>query len=110
MAKQPDLLDLNEDSRSVTVKYMRITQPIGDFFLAAIDSRRLCEIAYFDVRRVMQDQRDVERYLGIQREVNNRRVQDLEKYVRFSDATFPTSIILAVHGQCATYDEEKHKS
>jgi len=48
----------------------------------------------------------VEAYLGIQRPLNERRVEDLEKYVNFLDATFPTAVILAIdESECVSYDE-----
>ncbi len=95
-----------EDDKSITFPCLRIHQPIGEFFIGVIRSDVLCEIAHFDVRRVLQDKRDVERYLGIQRPLVDRRVKDLEKYVRFFDATFPTSIIIAVDAETAYFDEK----
>ena len=73
-----------------------------------MDHQLLQKITYFDVRRVLRDERDVEAYLGIQRPLNERRVEDLEKYVNFQDATFPTSVILAIdESECVSYDEAK---
>jgi DGQHR domain-containing protein len=70
----------------------------------------LQKITYFDVRRVLRDQRDVEAYLGIQRPLNESRVSDLQKYVNFVDATFPTSVILAIdESECVSYEEDKHE-
>ncbi len=48
------------DPISQRVPALRIRQPIGDIYLAAIDSKVLQKITYFDVRRVLRDQRDVE--------------------------------------------------
>jgi DGQHR domain-containing protein len=45
--------------------------------------------------------------LGIQRPLHPQRVADLQKYVNFSDATFPTAIILAIDDEYASYDSEK---
>jgi DGQHR domain-containing protein len=67
----------------------------------------LGKIAHFDVRRVLQEERDVERYLGIQRPLNTQRVLELEKYVNFNDATFPTGIIIAIDDEYTEYDEGK---
>jgi DGQHR domain-containing protein len=83
---------------------IKVTQPIGTFYIGAIDARDLYEISYADVRR-MQD-RDVESYLGIQRELSQTRVTELRQYVRTIDATFPTSIIIAVSADNATFDEQ----
>jgi DGQHR domain-containing protein len=104
--------DFSIDSDPITkqVRALRIRQPIGDIYLAAIDHRLLQKITHFDVRRVLRDQRDIEAYLGIQRPLNERRVEDLEKYVNFVDATFPTAVILAIdESECVTYDEQKQE-
>lgn len=69
-----------------------------------IDQHDLTEIAFADVRQ-MTDQKD--KYLGIQRRVNPVRVEEIRAYTKTKDATFPTSIILAVQGKCATWDDHK---
>src|SRR5882672_9210978 len=105
-------LELTVDTTPISkqVPALRLRQPIGDIYLAAIDHKFLQKITYFDVRRVMRDQRDVEAYLGIQRPLHESRVEDLEKYVNFIDATFPTAVILAIdESECVTYDESKHQ-
>ena len=97
------------DRITIEVDALKVTQPIGDLFIASIQYDILVKISYFDVRRVMRDMRDVERYLGIQRPLSERRVQELEKYVNFLDATFPSSIILAIDDEYASYNEESRK-
>lgn len=87
------------------VPCIQVTQPIGSFFLAAIDSKLLCEITYSDVRR-MEGEREVETYLGIQRPLNKKRVEEIRAYVTTVDACFPTAVILAIDGRCASYDKE----
>lgn len=94
------------DKREISFRALRVTQPIGDLYIAVISSKELGIIANFDVRRVLQEERDVERYLGIQRELNPQRVTELEKYVNFADATFPTSIIIAIEDEYAEYIEQ----
>ena len=95
-----------EDSRSISFSCIRVRQPIGDFYIASIPYRALCAITFFDVRRVMRDKRDIEKYLGIQRPLNPKRVRDLERFVNTVDASFPTSVIIAVDGRCVSYDEK----
>lgn len=90
-----------------TFPCIKAVQPIGDLYIASLPYRVLCTIADFDVRRVLQEQRDVERYLGIQRELNPKRVREIEEYVNFSDASFPGSIIIAVEERAADYDAKK---
>lgn len=92
-----------EDRREFTIPVLPVKQPIGEFFLGVIDSKRVCEITEFDVRELLKE-RDLDTYLGIQRRLNPKRVREIEQYVRTIDASFPTSIILSVTGDCATYD------
>lgn len=87
------------------VPCIQVSQPIGSFFLAAIDSKLLCEITYSDVRR-MEGEREVETYLGIQRPLSKKRVDEIRQYVTTVDACFPTAVILAIDGRCASYDEK----
>jgi DGQHR domain-containing protein len=94
--KLPLQLPPDPDCISRRVKALRVQQPIGEIFLAVIDYDLLEKITFFDVRRVLRDTRDVEAYLGIQRPLSESRVSDLERYVNYADATFPTSIILAI--------------
>jgi DGQHR domain-containing protein len=89
---------------SETFPCIRASQPIGDIFIAAIPFKALMRISYFDVRRVLQIDRDVEKYLGIQRPLEDKRVKSLAEYVNYKDASFPTSIILAIDEDHAHFD------
>jgi DGQHR domain-containing protein len=100
---------VDPDRVRIEIDALKVTQPIGDLFVASIEHDVLCKISYFDVRRVLQERRDVERYLGIQRPLVPRRVADLEDYVNFVDATFPSSIILAIDDEYASYDTKREK-
>ena len=56
------------------------------------------------------EKREIERYLGIQRPLNKARAREIRNYILNNrDATFPTSVILAVDEKCAEYDEEAGK-
>lgn len=93
-----------EESIELKLRCVKVQQPIGAFFIAAISSEALIEITFSDVRKMSE--REVDTYLGIQREVDPKRVRDIAKYVNTIDACFPTAVILAVEGRCAEYDEE----
>lgn len=86
---------------------IRVEQPMGAFFVASIDAKVLRQITYSDIRR-LRGEREVETYLGIQREVDRHRVRELERYVNTIDACFPTSVILAISGECAEYDDSRN--
>lgn len=88
--------------RSIKVPAIRVVQPIGDFFSAVISAEDLMKISYADMRRI---EGDLDRYVGIQRKLDPGRVEEISKFVRSRDATFPTSIVVAVPGSCASYDE-----
>lgn len=92
-----------EDPISFEFPVLRINQPIGTFFLGVLDSKRVCEITDFDVRRLLKE-REFETYLGIQRPLNKVRVKEIQQYVATVDACFPTSVVLSVSGDCATYN------
>lgn len=87
---------------------MRVTQPIGEFFVASMDANDLADISFSDMRRMegTDGLRAIERYLGIQRPLKKNRVKEIRDYiVNNRDATFPTAIILAVDEKCAEFDE-----
>lgn len=94
---------MEEQTQSIALPCIKIDQPVGTFYIASISSKVLCEITDFDVRRMVKD-RDIETYLGIQRPVSDKRVKEIGEYVNTKDACFPTAVILAIDGNCATFD------
>ena len=99
---------IEESPVEFSVSAIQIRQPLGEFLIASIPSKRLCEIAYFDVRRMLKD-RDVETYLGIQRPLKQSRVDELQIYVRTIDACFPTAVILAIDNRSADFDSTTNR-
>lgn len=93
------------DKIEISFKCLRARQPIGDIFVATIPYKKLSSMTYFDVRRVLQQDRDVERYLGVQRPIDEKRIKLLNTYVNLVDASFPSSIIVALDEDYVTYDE-----
>lgn len=88
----------------ITFRCLEVVQPIGTFYVGVIDSADVIAISYADIRRL--EERDIEKYLGIQRTLNKDRVAEIAKYVHTVDATFPTSIILAVKSDDAEYNDK----
>lgn len=89
----------------ISFKCIPVQQPLGTFYVGAIAARDVLDIAYADIRRIRE--RDVEKVVGIQRELVPRRVRELKQYVQNIDATFPTSVILAISSEYAKYVENK---
>ena len=121
----------------VSLNCISVEQPIGVFYIGAMEARDLVEISWTDVRRiapvegqitldlaeasspphindlqglddadtvieeldedaVLIEDQDFEQFLGIQRELNSVRVSEIKQYVTNVDATFPTSVLLAI--------------
>jgi DGQHR domain-containing protein len=87
------------DGKFIEIRCIELKQPIGPFYIGSINADDLVEIAYSDIRRL-----EIEEYLGIQRPLSNKRVDELGNYVNIIDATFPTSIILALSSDDVEYD------
>ncbi|PKQ09929.1 MAG: hypothetical protein CVT73_00070 [Alphaproteobacteria bacterium HGW-Alphaproteobacteria-12] len=95
---------IREDKKQISFPIIRLHQPIGEFYIGAISARDLCEISFFDIRKIETENtkdRSFETYLGIQRKLSPKRVKELQQYVLTSDANFPTSVIIAVEEVCA---------
>lgn len=103
------MIDVPQDDSPISFEFncLRARQPIGDIFICSVPHKLIQKITYFDVRRVIQEERDVERYLGIQRPLDINRVGKIREYVNFSDASFPTGIIIAIDESYAKYDDKK---
>lgn len=98
--------DFRDPSKvEITFPCLRARQPIGDIFVATIPHKKLEQMTFFDVRRRLQQERDIERYLGIQRPLDDKRVKQLSSYVNLIDASFPSSIIIALSEDYVSFDE-----
>jgi len=89
----------------IEFKCLEVQQPIGNFYIGTIEAQDLVEISYTDVHRI--EKRDVERVVGIERPLIKSRVKEIGEYVHTVDASFPTSVILAVEQKDAEYDANK---
>ena len=89
--------------QELKIPAIKITQPIGDFFICSIPAQKLSDITVVDVRRLKDD--DSAEYIGIQRTLSTNRVKELKQFVTTKDATFPTSIILSIAAPNIEWDE-----
>ncbi|WP_417277263.1 DGQHR domain-containing protein [Castellaniella sp.] len=92
-----------EIKNKIDVPVLEISQPIGKFYIGIMTARELLDISYADMRRI---EGDLDRYVGIQRSLSKSRVSEISSFVKSIDATFPTSIVLAVNGECAVFDAD----
>jgi len=90
------------ENNEITLPVIEVKQRIGTFYIASINAKDLVQISFSDVRRI--EERDVEKYLGIQRPLDTKRVADIKKYLKSPDASFPTGVVLAVDQRCTEFD------
>ncbi len=82
---------------NIKIKCLEVNQPIGKFYVGKMSWQDLLTISYSDIRRIQKEEEGtIESYLGIQRELTGRRLTEIAKYVSYSDATFPASIVLSI--------------
>jgi len=80
------------------VKYLKVTQPIGDFYLSSIEASILARISDVTARGEHPD--------AVQREQSKSRIKEIAEYCSDTDATFPTPIIIAINiGANVSIDE-----
>ncbi|MEZ9723172.1 DGQHR domain-containing protein [Vibrio splendidus] len=84
----------------IELNAIEVTQPIGSFYIGVMNAEDLVSISFTDVRKMT---REVEDYLGIQRELKTKRVNEIKEYISSLDATFPNSIIVAIKGRYVGY-------
>jgi DGQHR domain-containing protein len=94
--------------QNISFSVIKVTQPLGDFFIGSIPAKDVVSISFADVRRI--EERDIEKYLGIQRPLDRKgRVKKIKDYLRSPDAAFPTGIVLAVNQNCVEFDGRSNK-
>lgn len=94
------------ENNYIAIECLEAIQPIGNMYVAVMDSELLERISYSDVRRLEENnslERDVESYIGIQRPLVVSREREIGKYVNLCDATFPNSIILSMSSDDVEY-------
>ncbi|NNA53897.1 DGQHR domain-containing protein [Pseudomonas lactis] len=79
-------------------RFLRVSQPIGEFYCSVMKAKDLHEISFSDVRHLEREQTSegFDTYLGIQRDLKPERVKKINEYIHAVDATFPNSIIIAI--------------
>ncbi len=73
-------------------KAIRVEQPIGEFFVASIESNSLVNFTYSRAAGFQDDSLS-----GSQRELRDKRVEEIRDYIKTYNAAFPNSIILSAN-------------
>jgi DGQHR domain-containing protein len=92
----------------VRIPVFSVHQPIGDFYVGVIRADELLRICEFDYRRMHYSGGYID-FLGIQRELDDKRVSAISAYVKTIDACFPTSVVISVDEKCAQIEETERQ-
>ena len=92
----------------IEIKCLEVHQSIGTFYVGVINYDAFKRISYADIRRMIGRETELETYIGIQRTIDTGRVNKIKKYLEGIDATFPTSMIIAVSSENTEYDKENN--
>lgn len=91
---------------NITIKALKVSQPIGEFYFGKIKAKDLVNITYSDVRRMADSEsRQLDDYIGIQRPLIESRVRQINNYISGVDSSFPNSIIIAMNSDNVSWNE-----
>lgn len=78
---------------------IRVQQPLGEFYVVALDALTLRTVTFLDPTRINRVDRKTFWYslLGAQRLSSPRRAKQIAKYINTYESAFPNSIILAAN-------------
>ena len=82
------------EQNSIIVKALPVHQPIGDFYICVLPAQVVKKLSTRFER--LEADSSGERFAGIQRPLSSKRLSEISEYIQSYDATFPTSIILAI--------------
>ncbi|SFS08511.1 DGQHR domain-containing protein [Dyella sp. OK004] len=94
-------------TKSIKLDGLVVSQPIGEFYVVVMEPDQLTSLAVADVRKL--DDNELDKYLGIQRRLDKKRVAEIKQYVKGIDATFPTSVLLHISAENAEWDDDSRK-
>jgi DNA phosphorothioation-associated DGQHR protein 1 len=81
----------------ITLPCIKVTQPLGDFFICSVASSLLKDVAYWIPARAEQTSNGFLKMLGIQRRLSPERAKKIGEYIDSKEATFPNTIILSAN-------------
>jgi DGQHR domain-containing protein len=91
---------------NISIKALKVSQPIGEFYFGKIKAKDLVNITYSDVRRMADSEsRQLDDYIGIQRPLIESRVKQINNFISGIDSSFPNSIIIAMNSDNVSWNE-----
>jgi DGQHR domain-containing protein len=112
--RQIDTADLfesadSEDKKTLELTALKVTQPIGQFFIATIGYKQLLQICDFDIRELAKGE-TIEEYIGIQRKLRGSRVNQISEFIQLPDSSFPTSVIVSIDNEFMHIDPDNEEA
>ncbi len=83
----------------IRISAIKVSQPLGDFYVAKLTARRLLDISTSSVARYNEEGK----IIGNQRPLNIPRLKLIANFIKSAEMSFPTSILIA-----ANVDSEGH--
>jgi DGQHR domain-containing protein len=93
-------------TKTIHFDAVRLVQPIGELYVGSIRSGDLWRICEYDIREIQRGNDGIYQATGVQRKLNDKRVEEIAAYVQASDATFPTAVVLAISSDCIEFSDE----
>lgn len=81
----------------LTVPALRVSQPMGVFYVTVLPARLLMQVCFSDQLRITGQSESSYELEGNQRELEEKRLHAIAKYVSRADSSFPNTIILAAN-------------
>lgn len=88
------------------IPVLRLQQPIGEVYVGSIPGKALWEISETDIREIQKGEDGIFAFTGIQRKLNEKRVEEIAEYVKTIDATFPTAVVLSASSDDFEFSKE----
>jgi DNA phosphorothioation-associated DGQHR protein 1 len=80
--------------KKIKLRALKVTQPLGDFFVISIKASILKKISFSEPLTYLSEDGTLK---GNQRPINEKRLTEIGKYIDTAEMTFPNSIILSVN-------------
>ena len=81
----------------VSLPCIKVSQPLGEFFLCSIPSALLKEVAYWIPASAEQSSGGFLKLFGVQRRLSPERAKKIGQYIDSTEATFPNTIIVSAN-------------
>ncbi len=84
----------------MNIKFLYFDQPIGRIHLTNIDGKTLDRLCKADIRRIDNK----EKYIGIERDLDQSRLKEISSFIDTSYATFPNNVVLNLQSKKINID------